>query len=64
MNNVKAERDLLKKQLDSEKKTSDQLQTMLSAERQKEFQAHVTGKEKDDEIQRLRQLLANLEADR
>ena len=51
-------------QLESERKTTEQLQTLLSNERQKEFQSHVAGKEKEEEIHHLRQLLAKIEADR
>lgn len=61
---AKAERDLLKAQLQSERSTTEQLQGLISTERQKEFQAHMVGKEKEEELQHLRQLLAKLEADR
>ncbi len=59
-----AERALIMAQLESERKTTEQLQTLLSNERQKEFQSHVAGKEKEEEIHHLRQLLAKIEADR
>ena len=42
----------------------EKLQSLLSAERQKEFQAHVSGQEKETEIQHLRQQLTRLDADR
>ena len=42
----------------------ENLQSLLSAERQKEFAAHVSGQEKETEIQHLRQQLTRLEADR
>ena len=42
----------------------ENLQSLLSAERQKEFEAHVSGQEKETEIQHLRQQLTRLEADR
>lgn len=42
----------------------EKLQGLLSAERQKEFQAHVSGQEKETEIQHLRQQLSRLETDR
>ena len=64
MSDAKAEIDLLHAQLNSERVTSEQLQTLLSGERQKEFHAYQTGQEKVEEIQHLRQLLAKLETDR
>lgn len=42
----------------------EKLQGLLSAERQREFEAHVSGQEKETEIQHLRQQLSRLEADR
>lgn len=42
----------------------EKLQCLLSAERQKEFQSHVVGQEKETEIQHLRQQMSRLEADR
>lgn len=51
-------------QLSGERATVEKLQSLLSAERQKEFQAHVSGQEKETEIQHLRQQLSRLEADR
>ena len=61
---LRAERDLLKVQLDMERSSSEQLHTLISTERDKEFQAHVQGKEKEQELLHLRQLIAKLEADR
>lgn len=51
-------------QLSGERATVEKLQSLLSAERQKEFQAHVSGQEKETEIQHLRQQHSRLEADR
>lgn len=51
-------------QLSGERATVEKLQSLLSAERQKEFQAHVSGQEKETEIQHLKQQLSRLEADR
>ena len=59
-----AERDLLKAQLDMERRSSQQLHSVISVERQKEFQAQNLGREKEEEIVQLRQLLSKLEADR
>lgn len=64
LGDVRAERDLLKVQLDMERSSSEQLQTLVSTERQKEFHTHMEGREKEEEVQHLRQLLAKLEADR
>ena len=51
-------------QLSGERATVEKLQGLLSSERQKEFEAHVSGQEKETEIQHLRQQLSRLEADR
>ena len=59
-----AEKDLLKAQLDMEKRSSQQLHSVISAERQREFHAQNLGREKEEEITQLRQLLTKLEADR
>ena len=48
----------------SERKNSESLQGLLSSERKKEFQAHLSGQERETEIQHLQQQLARLEADR
>ena len=64
LSDTKAERDLLNVQLQTERNSLEQLQGLLSAERHKEFQAHLTGKEREEELQHLRQMLAKLEADR
>ena len=61
---LKAEVDLLHSKLQAERVRVEQLQTLVSVERQKEFVAHMTGKERDEELQHLRQLMTNLEADR
>ena len=50
--------------MSGERATVEKLQSLLSAERQKEFQAHISGQEKETEIQHLRQQLSRLEADR
>lgn len=64
LGDLQADRDLLKAQLDTERSTAEKLQTLISTEREKEFQSHLRGKEKEEEVQHLRQLLAKLEADR
>ena len=64
MGDLLAERDLLKAQLDVERRSSQQLHTLISTERHKEFEAQSKGKEKEEEIVQLRQLLGQLESDR
>lgn len=64
MEDTRAERDLLHAQLRSEQSTMEQLQTLISSERQKEYHSHMVGKEKEEEARHLRELLAKLEADR
>lgn len=64
LGDLKAERDLLKAQLNTEQTSSNKLHSVISMERQREFQAHAMGREKEEEIMQLRQLLAKMEADR
>lgn len=64
LGDMKTKRDLLEVQLRSERSATEQLQALISGERQKEFQAHVVGEKKEEELQHLHQLLAKLEADR
>ena len=64
LSDMRAERDLLHTQLQSERGTMEQLQALISTERQKEYQSHIAGKEKEEEVRHLRELLAKLEADR
>ena len=64
LEDLKAERELLKQQLASERSTNENLQVLLSGERRKEFHIQQSGQEKELEIQHLRRQLARLEADR
>lgn len=64
LGDVKAERELLKVQLNMERKSTEQLQGVISSEREKEFRTHMQGKEKDEEVLHLRKLVTKLEADR
>ena len=64
LGDVKAERELLKVQLNMERKSTEQLQGLISSEREKEFRTHMQGKEKDEEVLHLRKLVTKLEADR
>ena len=64
LGDMRAERDLLNAQLRSEQSTLEQLQTLISAEREKEFHSHMVGKEREEEVRHLREQLARLEADR
>ncbi|XP_077158127.1 centrosomal protein of 135 kDa isoform X4 [Paroedura picta] len=54
---AKAEAELLKKQLSSERLTIQNLETLLATSRDKEFQNHLTTHEKDSEIQLLKDKL-------
>lgn len=57
MEDVRLEVELLKKQLASERLTVRNLETLLSTNRQKEFQTHLTASEKDSELKILRDRL-------
>jgi len=61
---LKAECDLLRSKLEAEHLQVEQLQSLLAAERQKEFVSHMSTKEREEELRHVRQLMANLEADR
>ncbi|XP_006167755.1 centrosomal protein of 135 kDa [Tupaia chinensis] len=58
LENVKAESDLLKKQLSNERHTIKNLESLLATNRDKEFHSHLTSHEKDTEIQLLKEKLA------
>ncbi|XP_061849691.1 centrosomal protein of 135 kDa isoform X2 [Colius striatus] len=58
----KAEAELLKKQLSSERLTVQNLETLLAASRDKEFQNHLTATGKDSEIQLLKDKLTLAES--
>lgn len=64
LEDFRVERDFLKQQLAAEHTTVENLQTLLTNERKKEFTSHLSGQEKDIELQRLRQQLIKLEAER
>lgn len=64
LSDMQAERDLLNTQLRSEQSTLEQLQGLLSSERAKEYHSQLVGKEREEEVRHLRELLAKLEADR
>lgn len=57
MEDAKAEAELLKKQLSSERLTIQNLETLLATSRDKEFQNHLTTHEKDAEIDLLKDKL-------
>eukprot|EP00731_Ephydatia_muelleri_P030834 Em0022g348a len=64
LEDLRLERDLLKQQLTAEHTTVENLQMLLSNERKKEFTSHLSGQEKDTEMQRLRQQLTKIEGER
>ncbi|XP_063748208.1 centrosomal protein of 135 kDa isoform X1 [Eleginops maclovinus] len=57
LEDVKSEAELLKKQLASERLTVRNLETLLSSNRQKEFQTHLTASERESDIKVLRDRL-------
>uniref|UniRef100_A0A672HCG7 Centrosomal protein 135 n=1 Tax=Salarias fasciatus TaxID=181472 RepID=A0A672HCG7_SALFA len=57
LEDVRSEMELLKKQLASERLTVRNLETLLSTNRQKEFQTHLTASERESELKVLRDRL-------
>uniref|UniRef100_A0A3Q3G4C8 Centrosomal protein 135 n=1 Tax=Labrus bergylta TaxID=56723 RepID=A0A3Q3G4C8_9LABR len=57
LEDVRSEAELLKKQLASERLTVRNLETLLSSNRHKEFQTHLTASEKESELKVLRDRL-------
>uniref|UniRef100_A0A3Q3WID1 Centrosomal protein 135 n=1 Tax=Mola mola TaxID=94237 RepID=A0A3Q3WID1_MOLML len=57
LEDVRSEAELMKKQLASERLTVRNLETLLSTNRQKEFQTHLTASEKESELKVLRDRL-------
>lgn len=57
MEDVRAEAELLKKQLAGERLTVRNLESLLSANRQKEFQTQLTSTEREAELKLLRDRL-------
>ncbi|XP_061593989.1 centrosomal protein of 135 kDa isoform X2 [Cololabis saira] len=57
LEDIRVEMDLLKKQLSSERVTVRNLGTLLSTNRQKEFQTHLTTSERESELKVLRDRL-------
>uniref|UniRef100_A0A8C9YH76 Centrosomal protein 135 n=1 Tax=Sander lucioperca TaxID=283035 RepID=A0A8C9YH76_SANLU len=57
LEDVRSEAELLKKQLASERLTVRNLETLLSTNRHKEFQTHLTASEKESELKVLRDRL-------
>ncbi|KAI1238313.1 hypothetical protein IHE44_0013034 [Lamprotornis superbus] len=62
LEDMKSEVELLKKQLSSERLTVQNLETLLSASRDKEFQNQLTSQDKDTEIQLLKDKLTLAES--
>ncbi|XP_027001924.2 centrosomal protein of 135 kDa isoform X2 [Tachysurus fulvidraco] len=58
MEDVRSEMELMKKQLASEKVTVRNLETLLSTNRQKEFQNHLSASERESELKVLKDRLA------
>uniref|UniRef100_A0A673NI26 Centrosomal protein 135 n=1 Tax=Sinocyclocheilus rhinocerous TaxID=307959 RepID=A0A673NI26_9TELE len=58
LEDVRSEAELLKKQLASERLTVRNLETLLSTNRQKEFQTHLSASEKESELKVLKDRLA------
>ncbi|XP_010729323.3 centrosomal protein of 135 kDa isoform X1 [Larimichthys crocea] len=58
LEDVRSESELLKKQLASERLTVRNLETLLSTNRHKEFQTHLTASERESELKVLRDRLA------
>ena len=58
LDDVRSEGGLLKKQLASERQTAHNLEALLSNNRQKEFQSHLSASEKESELRVLRERLA------
>ncbi|XP_007259577.3 centrosomal protein of 135 kDa isoform X1 [Astyanax mexicanus] len=58
LEDVRSETELLKKQLASEKVTVRNLETLLSTNRQKEFQSHLNASERESELKVLKDRLA------
>ena len=58
LEDVCSEGELLKKQLASERLTVRNLEALLSTNRQKEFQSHLSASEKESELKVLRDRLA------
>lgn len=58
LEDVRSEVELLKKQLVGEKLSVRNLETLLSTNRQKEFQTHLSASEKESELKVLRDRLA------
>lgn len=57
LEDVRSEAELMKKQLASERLTVRNLETLLSTNRQKEFQTHLTASEKESQLKLLRDRL-------
>ncbi|KAJ8397534.1 hypothetical protein AAFF_G00438100 [Aldrovandia affinis] len=58
LEDVRSEAELLKKQLSSERLTVRNLETLLSTNRQKEFETHLSASERESELKVLRDRLA------
>lgn len=58
LEDVRSEGELLKKQLASERLTVRNLETLLSSNRQKEFQTHLSSSEREAELKVLKDRLA------